>query len=299
MLTQVHDIQTTLTRTPLEAALLENERIKALSPPYNVQLLGGDPRTWFCSADLVAASTERNDVHRYGPLPSTFSVRALGAISALLSGESPTRSSRARAVGVADRWAPDEAVFASGFADFTERHALDGLSTTTEIRRSLVVVAKKLLGAAKAGAAAEAADLESDDSSGVPGWDAERVVRHLERGVALAYQLLQRARWLCLLYDSAVVFREPPSEHARLLLLQGGSIVDARDLLPSETVPAPLAARPLRERQSAFDRALYDRLRTLTTELKRVLRDKGTAEVRVGRGRWLRGSKLEALLLWV
>ena len=33
MLTQVHDIQTTLTRTPLEAALLENERIKALSPP--------------------------------------------------------------------------------------------------------------------------------------------------------------------------------------------------------------------------------------------------------------------------
>src|SRR4029077_11767516 len=115
MLTQVHDIQTTLTRTPLEAALLENERIKALSPPYNVQLLGGDPRTWFCSSDLVAASTQRDDVHRYGPLPSTFSVRALGAISALLTGESPTRSSRARAVGVADRWAPDEAVFASGF----------------------------------------------------------------------------------------------------------------------------------------------------------------------------------------
>src|SRR4029077_7192535 len=50
MLTQVHDIQTTLTRTPLEEAVLENERIKALSPPYNVQLLGGDPRPWFRSA---------------------------------------------------------------------------------------------------------------------------------------------------------------------------------------------------------------------------------------------------------
>jgi hypothetical protein len=53
------------------------------------------------------------------------------------------------------------------------------------------------------------------------------------------------------------------------------------------------------ERRASIDRHDYDRLRTLTSELKRVLRDKGTAEVRVGRRRWIRGPRLDALLLWV
>jgi hypothetical protein len=141
---------------------------------------------------------------------------------------------------------------------------------------------------------------DSNASSGeARAWDLERVVRHLERGVLHGYQLLQRARWLCLLYDSAVVFREPTRDAARLLLLSGGQLVDARDLPPDETVPNFAATRPLRERQGTFDRNQYDRLRIVTSELKRVLRDGGTAAVRVGRGRWLRGSKLESLLLWV
>jgi len=53
MLTQVTTFKTTLTRTPLEAALLENERIKALNPPYNVHLLGCDPLHLVLSADLT------------------------------------------------------------------------------------------------------------------------------------------------------------------------------------------------------------------------------------------------------
>jgi hypothetical protein len=242
-------------------------------------------------------------------------VRAFGAIEKLLSGESATRSLRARAVGTHDRWAPGEETFAEGLADFLQRHALtfaDGASDgadlhgvgTSKLRRSLVATARKLILTAKAEAALRAdGDLEvveTDDSAAVMRlWDRDRVLRHLERGVLHGYQLLQRARWLCVLYDSAVVFREPSSESSRLLVVRGGQLVEARNLPPDESVPSVAATRPLRERQSTFDRNQYDRLRTLTSELKRVLRDGGYAAVRVGRGRWLRESTLDALLLWV
>jgi hypothetical protein len=44
---------------------------------------------------------------------------------------------------------------------------------------------------------------------------------------------------------------------------------------------APRPAR-LRERQARFDAATYDRLRVLTTELRRVVKEGGDASVRIG-----------------
>jgi hypothetical protein len=81
--------------------------------------------------------------------------------------------------------------------------------------------------------------------------------------------------------------------------VRGGRVVEARDLVPSEVVPRPSSPSPLALRRAAFDRHHYDRLRTLTTELKRVLRDGGEAAVCVGRTRWLRDGALDALLRWV
>jgi predicted GIY-YIG superfamily endonuclease len=296
MLTQVHDLHVTRTRTALEAALLENESIKELRPPYNVQLVAGDARTWFVDARLDAAANEPSEVHRRGPLPSTFSVRAYGAIERILAGEPVTRSLRARAVEAPERWAPDEEVFAAGFASFAERHRLGDV--IADRRRALVSTARTLISTAK-----DDDETGADDVSASTGevhlWDPERVVRHLERGVMHGYRLLQRARWLCLVYDSAVVFREPSDEWSRLLLMSGGQLVEARDVMPDEPIPSMAATRPLRERQATFDRNQYDRLRIVTSELKRIMRDGGTVAVRVGRGRWLRDATLDALLLGV
>jgi hypothetical protein len=262
-----------------------------------VQLVGDDPRTWFTTKSLDAASSQPDAVHCRGPLPSTFAVRALGAVRAIAAGEPATRMLRARAVEAPDRWAPDEQVFSTGFAVFADRHRLRAPAPGESkkiLEASLVAAARNLLIAAKD------AD-EAGEESAPRTWDTARVVRHLERGVAHGYQLLQRARWLCLLYDSAVVFSEPSIEAgaSRLLLVRGGRLVESRDLSVGEQVPGDGSTRPMAERQAAFDRHPYDRLRTLTTELKRVLRDGGSAAVRVGRGRWLRGGRLDALLRWV
>jgi hypothetical protein len=144
-------------------------------------------------------------------------------------------------------------------------------------------------------------DLEggASNTSELGRWDRDRVVRHLERGVLHGYQLLQRARWLCLLYDSIIVFREPGSERSRLLCVRGGQLAEARDVVAEEPTARLVPTTPLAQRKCTFDRSQYDRLRTLTSELKRVLRDGGTAAVGVGPARWLTGDLLDGLLLWV
>jgi len=303
MLTQVHHIDVTPTATALEAALLENESIKSLRPPYNVQLMVIDGPTWFANATFDAASPTPDMTYPLGPLPSALSVRSLGALIALAKGAEPTRGLRARAVGAADVWAPDEASFVAGFRSFAERHLpawSDGAPRDggSSARRAVLTAAKRLLQASKsASLLAEGTDEPTSDA--IAAWDPERVNRHIERAAAQSYQVLRRARWLCLLYDSVVAYREPGAEGTRVLMIAGGRLQWARDLEPGEALPAPTVNRPTRERQTRCDRACYDGLRTLVTELKRVRRDRGSIAVRVGRGRLVEGAVLDGLLCWV
>jgi hypothetical protein len=100
-----------------------------------------------------------------------------------------------------------------------------------------------------------------------------------------------------LLHDSSIVFREGSSERWRLLSIRAGSLIDAGDAPPDPALQR-LPYRPLAERQAAFDRGRYDRLRTLTSELKRVLRDGGSARIQVG-SRWLEAAALRDGLRWI
>jgi hypothetical protein len=226
-------------------------------------------------------------------------VRALGAIRALLEGPEGAAAPPAllaRAVEAPERWGPDPEVFAAGFAELVRRHGLVHGSPDV-VRRALRRTARALLAQGNT----PAADTEASETEGpgsAPGlWDADRVLRHLERAVSHGHQLLARARWLCLLCDSVVEFREPRAVAPRRLVLGGGRLLASSDA--AEPAPDPAPARPLGQRQASFDRSHYDRLRTLTTELKRIQRDGGTIAVRVGRRRWLRGPALEAILRWV
>lgn len=309
MLTQIHDIQVTPTASALEAALLENEEIKLRKPLYNLQLTN-DGHSWFMNAQLSSFRSAPDAEHRLGPLPSTFSARAVGAVRELLAGAAPTRALRALAVETWERWAPEEAVFGEGFRLFIERHAeLRALSQPVaaassdarpDPRRALLRVARRLLAAARArGARGEEVEAQLDvdePAASVDSWDADRVLRHLERAVAHGHQLLSRARWLCLLCDSSVAYREPSGDRVRQLVITRGELVAVADAAAGEPSSPRLPSRPLAQRQSAFDRSQYDRLRTLTTEIKRIQRDGGSVSIQVARRRWLSGEALARLL---
>ena len=289
MLTQVSEIECQLSASALEAALLENDTIKALRPPYNVQLTVVEPRIWYSTRHFDAAALTPNLEYSVGPVASQYSLRPLAALSELSSGVRSTPQLRSQAVGVSDLWTPDEAVFAAGWAELVTRHRADFQLCTVDPRRAALGLAKRLLLSAPKKAAEE---LEM--SAKPQGWDPERVARHIERALAQAYQAYRRARWLRLLHDCDLVYREPAHSNARLLRIREGALADANDValdwVPSER------ARPGWERRALpdFDRSKYDRLRVLTSELKRIARDGGDVVVHFGPGsavrrRWLAG----------
>jgi len=293
MLTQVADIAFTVTSTALEAALLETQTIKLLAPPYNVQLVQGERGVWFSAPNFCDAADEPSDLYRFGPLPSRYSVRALGALSNLLQAEAPSASLRAASVGAPLRWAPDDIAFDAGWAMFAERH-LQPSSKQVSARPKALLVAQNLLAAALM---AEPAVAPDEQPEALKVWDGPRVCRHLERAIAQAYQVLRRASWLCLVANSAVAYREPSSATARFLVLEGGDLSQAGELATGSALAAPApAARARLATQRSFDAARYDSLRILTTELKRILRDGGEVKVRLSRGRVFEGARLAQLL---
>ncbi len=301
MLTQVHEIQPTPTATALEAALLENEEIKRLNPPYNIQLLDEARHIWFFDRALDHVAPAADELHRRGPVPSLGSVRALRALQLLCAGAESSLSLRARAAGAPERWAPDEQVFAEGYAALLERHGLVAVEAPL-LERELLRAARQLLAQAPEDTAstAESGDDATVEPPSARSWDRERVLRHLERGLSHGHQLLQRARWLCLLFDCTIVFQEP-ARARRLLLVREGQVVKAQTLGPELALPAaPQPHRPRRERLAAFcERKQYDRSRTLTSELKRVLRDGGSVRIALGRNHWLSDEGLRTALRWI
>jgi len=290
MLTQVSEISFTETPSALEAALLETQTIKQLGPPYNVQLVQGERGAWFASSDFLGASSEPSSAQRFGPLSSRYSVRALGALIQLLDGAEVTASLRASSVGAPLRWAPDEAAFSAGFALFSDRHVLP-LPALPSAKRRALCLSHRLL--QQAPEEAEESEEAAEDAPKV--WDPARVCRHLERAIRQSYQVLRRAAWLCLLANSTVAYREPGSANVRILILRGAELVDAVDATVETPLPTP--NRPDRvTTQRAFDAARYDSLRILSTELKRILRDGGDAQVRLSRTRLLSGAQLARVL---
>jgi DNA polymerase III epsilon subunit-like protein len=279
MLTQVADIRVTHTASALEAALLEHATISELQPPYNVQLTSSDPRVWYSDSSFVSAKEVPDESHTIGPLASEFSLRPLAALIALVSRAAITPALRSQAVGVSDLWTPDEQVFAAGFAGLVAKHSALSAGLPSA-RQAVLNLAQQLL---LEGAPAKGEDetLESAADATPHGWTPERVLRHIERAAAQAYQAYRRARWLLLLHDRDILFREPTSSQTRYLRLRNGELAEAGDV-SAELLRAPQHARNARSPcwQAHFDRTKYDRLRVLTTELKRVYRAGGSVSVR-------------------
>jgi DNA polymerase-3 subunit epsilon len=281
LLTQVHDIEHIETPSVVEAALFECDEIKRLDPPYNVQLRAGERCAWFASSDFRDAVTAPDGLHRIGPLPSERALSPLAAQIALLERDdvSPALSATALAVPVA--FAPDEALFREGFRAFVEAHVSGGRTG----RERLLAASRALFLSRGRTEPDSGGDDRAPDE-----WDLARVRRRLERNLVQSGLLLRRARFLCLLVDAHVAFRERESSVARLLGIVRGEIVLRRELdtvLDLAALP-PARPRSLLERKRAFDSAVYDRLRTLLTELRRV-RDEG-GEIALGIGRHVFGG---------
>ena len=118
----------------------------------------------------------------------------------------------------------------------------------------------------------------------------------------LADLLIRRARWLCQLSDSTLTWEVRGSNGAEkhvLVFAAGGGSCSAR--LPVREKPPlpPGYANRLPERQKHFDITTYERLRVVTTELRRLIADGRSIAIRIKPHAVLTHRQLARLLPWV
>lgn len=279
MLSQAREVSFDVTPSALEAALLEPDEIKRHAPPYNVALTE-DRHVWFTPPDFSTRSPHASRNCRVGPFPSA---QALDQFAALAQ-------SSAAALG-SGRWAPAEAIFSAGYARLCAVHpelTREDLAAHTRLLR----VGSRLWREGR-----RDCDVSPDDSAwkdrGTFTWTPEHVQMSLERIVLRAAVARRRARWLTRLVDAAVVWSEPGAIGARLIVVENGDIIDRATVEPNVEPPIPPGyRRPIAARREAFAVGRFDRLRVLTTELKRLASAGAPAAVRFGRGPALAGARL-------
>jgi len=132
-------------------------------------------------------------------------------------------------------------------------------------------------------------------------WTPPQVATEIE-GLALqCAHAIRRARWLTALVESTVTFHEPPAAGgARLLVLRDGEIIRREHVGPDVVPPGPHFYRRSRaERHAAFTIARFDRLRVLTTELKRLVAKGNPVRVRLAPRAVLSGERIVRILGWL
>ena len=295
MLSQARGLSYVVAETPLEAALLEPDEIKRNRPPYNEALAETDRAVWFACADLSARSPRATSECNVGPFPSAVLLDRLDALTT----SAPTALAPAR-------WAPSTAVFEEGLALLRRSHRelADGIH-----RRPLLVLGARLWREGRrlneqGDAVSAAGEHHADPSDAGPlfarVWTPPQVATEIE-GLALqCAHAIRRARWLTALVESTVTFHEPPAAGARLLVIRDGEIIRREHVEPDVVPPGPDFYRRSRaERHANFTIARFDRLRVLTTELKRLVAKGNPACVRLAPRAVLSGERIVRILGWL
>jgi hypothetical protein len=287
MLSQARGISFDVAPSALEAALIESDEIKQHRPPYNVALTSEDRTLWFARPDLSARSVHPSPYCPLGPVPSAEMLDEFGALAAA---QSPALGS--------SRWRPDPVTFEAGYARLCAVHpelSRHDLSAHDQLLR---------LGTRLWKEGRRDRDGEEDDSNeadrGLTVWTPEVVQVSLEWLALRAALARRRAIWLTRLFDSSLVWREPGGECSRLIVIEEGAV--ALSAAADAGTPPPIPQgyrRPVAARREGFTLASFDRLRILTTELKRLIAAGAPVALRLGVGPALDQSRLASALWWV
>jgi DNA polymerase-3 subunit epsilon len=285
MLSQARGLSFEVTPTTLEAALLEPDEIKRHRPPYNVALTGGDRALWFAPPDLSERSPRRTPRCTAGPFPSAQTLDQFMILAK--SGDMARRS-----LGEGG-WAPAPEVFEAGYARFCGAHA--------ELSRIDLGSHSRLLRLGTRLWAEGRRDHDGEEDEELrAAWTPELVQLSLEWLVLRAALARRRARWLTRLAESTIVWSEPGGDGARLIVIENGEVAVRAAISPCAAPPVPPGhSRAAADRHAAFTIARYDRLRVLTTELKRLTSEGAPVALRFGETTPIAGPRLAHALTWV
>lgn len=315
MLSQAADLDVTRTGSALEAAVLESDEIKRHNPPYNIALQTGQRKLTFFSRDLENWAARPDAAHCIGPLPAGLTTTAMNAFAGWHK-DSEQRTddflqNTYDILGVPPAYVPEPDCLIEGLRLFQGKH-LRRLKKPSALRviagLGRVLWAERLAAIAEAKlAAAEETDEEAphealEEPEEEPSWTPEAVARGIEHAVMHGAMQIRRARWLCVLSESSLAWeaRNARDHHKNVLVFKNGAVGARKDLpIGKET---PLSAghiKKIRDRQKSFDVTTYERLRVVTTELRRLVAEGRNIELRLSPTGILTGRQLARLLPWV
>jgi DNA polymerase-3 subunit epsilon len=316
MLSQATDLDVTLTGSALEAAVLESDEIKRHSPPYNVALQEGQRKLLFCSRDFQKRSAKADKIHGVGPLPEGNITDAILAFGVWYpTNHNPPRDDFLKngyaILGIPEAYAPEPECLAQGLALFRQNH----LTRLTQLPplRFLSGLGRKLwrerldeLAKAQSEDVAKTVEDVTVDQElaveGAPSWTPETVARAIEKFSMRSALLIRRSRWLCLLSESSLAWEARNSEGRRkiVLLFEDGAVGHRQELPIAKKIPLAAGyAKRIAYRQKIFDLTTYERLRVVTTELRRLVTEGRKVEIRVGPNAILSRRQLAKMLPWV
>jgi DNA polymerase-3 subunit epsilon len=327
MLSQARDLSVERTQTALEAALLEADEIKHKTPLYNLALRI-DPGRKICyiSKDGEGVTFRPETGAWMGPFPSQDLPQRLVAMNKLLRHPEdmlPRLYSMEGLMAADPRYLPDEDNLRAGIDIFRSKYA-QSLECGTFLRFATALGAalwrKKLVELESLAQAHAAKDLaEASDGSrspdeqaldehlteaGIFTWSPETALGWLEGIIRHGAHMLRRARWLRLLSNAALVFQSWERENRiwRHLVIKKGRIVGRKTIpnIAASPDPAKIPGNTYPP-EAFFDLETYDRLRVLTTEIRRLVAEERVVRLRIGSRpkAVLDEERLRRLMRWV
>lgn len=316
MLTQARGLEVILTGTALEAAIVESDEIKRHSPPYNIALRRRKRQIAFCSKDLARHAATSDAEYPLGPLTAGKTVAALAAFGWWLRNGLRPIADRDHGQGCAilalpPEYAPDIECLRAGFELFRE-HYQEQLGNQTPLR-FLTALGARLWRQRLAAQDLEEADIEaqrdldqtdqqSEESDDKQTWIAETVAAAIEARIRQNAYLIRRARWFCLMSESALVWSPAGNSqrHNNCVVFENGAVIE-QDVLKKNAAarPPPGYAKSVQARRNNIDLATYDRLRVATTEMRRIVSEGRSIELCLGPAVTLGRQELSRVLRWV
>jgi DNA polymerase-3 subunit epsilon len=316
MLTQARGLDVTPTGSALEAAVLESDEIKRHSPPYNIALRRRHRQLAFCAQDLTRHARTVHKDYPVGPLPAGRTVQALAAFGLWFRDGMPVAGVKDNCIGhlmltLPPEYAPEIDCLQAGFEIFREHH--HGRFRNQDAVRFLTGLGaglwqKKIEAAALSETAAEAPDDKDDidtarkESGDTAAWTPEAVAGAIEAMIRRSAHLIRRARWFCLLSESSLAWTSTAQSgrNKNLVVFKNGAVTIQDKVKASDkTMLPPGYANSFRARQNNIDLITYDRLRVVTTEIRRILSEGRHIELRLGPKVSLGRQELTKALQWV
>jgi DNA polymerase-3 subunit epsilon len=317
MLSQALDLDYSKTATALQAAVLESDEIKRHRPPYNIALRSGQRQLVFFTRDFNQHATRCDRHFRIGPLPFGKLTEALAAFAVWLKNGMRLTGDHAVSAGYAILGLsfldpPEIQCLQEGFDLFQFNHMPrlqnhSALRIVTSLGAALWREGLKSLEDAQPDTDREPEDgdatvekKQSPQSEHV--WTPADVAGAIEGMLMRSAYLLRQARWFCLISESSLAWApaDHPHELKNLVIFEKGQISDTAVLYPGQKPPEPPGVnRSWPKRQQNLDLFAWDRLRVVTTELRRLIGEGRNIELRLGKERCLTYSGLEKALKWV